>query len=67
MPKVFLGSFGFAPFGFGFGPFGLFPDPLGFGYGAERFLGSVPGDWESLGSVPGGSGSSPGSSVTSSG
>ena len=43
---VFLGtgSFGFAPFGFGLGPFGLFPAPLGFGFGVERFLESVPND-----------------------
>ena len=70
-PAVFFGfgPFGFTPnpLGFGFRPFGLTPDPLGFGSDDEGSLGSVPGDCESLGSVPSGRGSSPSSSATSSG
>ena len=52
---------------FGFGPFGLTPCPLGFGSDDEGSFGLVPGVFESLGSVPGGSGSSPSFSTKSSG
>ena len=74
-PVVFLGTglFGFTPFGtepaafFGFGPFGVTPGFLGFGSDDEGSSESVPGGCSSLRSILGGSGSSLGCSVRSSG